>query len=133
MPLKDNSEQGKKALRAATIEWLFQACMMVQGQAVMLAPVGYTGMLRDSIDYRVSEGELTGYVGTNVQYAVFVEFGTGEFAENGRGRKGGWIYPSNGEFYFTYGQSPQPYLRPAFRQNRDSIQALANRIFGGMV
>lgn len=133
MPLKDNSEQGKKALRAATIEWLFQACMMVQGQAVMLAPVGYTGMLRDSIDYRVSEGELTGYVGTNVQYAVFVEFGTGEFAENGRGRIGGWIYPSNGEFYFTYGQPPQPYLRPAFRQNRDSIQALANRIFGGMV
>lgn len=134
MAFKDNRKQGKEALQNATIQWLFQACLLVQGQAVMLAPVGYTGNLRDSIDYKVDENELKGYVGTNTEYAVYLEFGTGEFAENGMGRKGGWVYRTpDGKFYFTYGQPPQPYLRPAFRKNKSRIEALAKTILGGMI
>jgi hypothetical protein len=72
-------------------------------------------------------------VGTNVEYAVYVEFGTGEFAENGNGRKGGWMYKDpSGEWFFTWGQEPKPYLRPAFRKNRSAIEALAKEIFGGI-
>lgn len=134
MKFKDNRQQGKDALRKATVQWLLQAAMMVQSQAVLLAPVGDTGNLRDSVDYHIDESELKGYVGTNVEYAVFVEFGTGEFAENGMGRKGGWAYKSfDGKWYFTYGQAPQPYLRPAFRKNKRAIEALAKQILGGMI
>lgn len=132
MVFKDNSSQAKEAISQATIRWLLSACILVQGQAVLLAAV-QTARLKGSIDYLVDENELVGYVGTNVEYAVYVEFGTGEFAENGRGRKGGWVYQDPlGEWFFTYGQVPQPYLRPAFRRNRTQIEALAKQIFGGI-
>ena len=133
MKFIDHSDEAKEALERATIEWLLQACMMVEGQAVALAPV-QTARLRNSIDYVVDEAELIGYVGTNVEYAVYVEFGTGEFAENGMGRKGGWVYQDeSGEWFFTWGQEPQPYLRPAFRQHKNDIEALAKQIFGEMI
>lgn len=130
MVFRDHSQGAKDAIQQATIRWLFEACILVQGQAILLAPT-QTARLKGSIDYQVDEGELVGYVGTNVEYAIYVEFGTGEFAENGRGRKGGWVYQDpSGEWFFTWGQEPQPYLRPAFRQTRKEIESLAKAIFG---
>lgn len=132
MKFLDHSDEAKEVLKQATIQWLFQACMLVEGQAVALAAV-HTARLRNSIDYFVDEAELIGYVGTNVEYAIYVEMGTGEFAENGMGRKGGWVYQDpSGEWFFTWGQEPQPYLRPAFRKNKSQIEALAKEIFGGI-
>ncbi|MGT2811855.1 HK97-gp10 family putative phage morphogenesis protein [Streptococcus minor] len=125
MKFVDNSEAVKKALELKAIKGLIQAAMMVEGQAVLLAPVGETGGLRDSIGYKVNESELVAYVGTNCEYAIYVEFGTGEFAENGNGRRGGWVYrDATGEVHFTYGMPPQPYLRNAFRQNQKAIRAI---------
>ena len=126
MKFEDNSQEAKDAIKEASIKFLFEACLLVQGRAALLAPVGYTGNLRDSIDYVVDEDELVGYIGTNSDYGVYVEFGTGEFAENGQGRKGGWVYknPVDNEFYFTWGQDPQPYLRPAFRESKAQIESL---------
>lgn len=132
MKFLDHSDEAKEVLKEATIQWLFQACILVEGQAVALAAV-HTARLRNSIDYVVDEAELIGYVGTNVEYAIYVEMGTGEFAENGMGRKGGWVYQDpSGEWFFTWGQEPQPYLRPAFRKNKSEIEALAKEIFGGI-
>lgn len=132
MKFLDHTDEAKEVLKEATIQWLFQACMLVEGQAVALAAV-HTARLRNSIDYVVDEAELTAYVGTNVEYAIYVEMGTGEFAENGMGRKGGWVYQDpSGEWFFTWGQEPQPYLRPAFRKNKSEIEALAKEIFGGI-
>ena len=122
MTFVDNSEAVKRELERAAIRGLIKASMLVEGQAVLLAPVDKGG-LRDSIGYKVDESELVAYVGTNCEYAIYVEFGTGEFAENGNGRKGGWVYKTpNGEVHFTYGMPPQPYLRPAFRQNQKAIR-----------
>lgn len=129
----DNSQAGKDAIKAATVEWLIQACMLVEGFAVSMVPVN-TGNLKQSIGYQVDEQTLTGYVGANAQYAVYVEFGTGEFAENGQGRKGGWFYKDwGGEWMFTWGMDPQPFLRPAFRQSKAQVQALAKEVFGRMI
>ena len=130
MVFKDNSMEGKERLKKAAAKWLLQACILVEGQAVLLAPVA-TSRLKQSIDYIVDDDELVGYVGTNVDYAIYVEFGTWEFAENGNGRKGGWMYKDpSGEWFFTWGIEPQPYLRPAFRQTKGQIEALAKSIFG---
>lgn len=133
MTFKDNSKAGKAALKNATVEWLMQACMLVEGFAVNLVPVS-TSKLKQSISYQVDQAELVGYVGANTEYAVYVEFGTGEFAENGMGRKGGWVYKDpKGEWHFTYGMAPQPFLRPAFRQSKAQVQALAKEVFGRMI
>lgn len=122
MKFVDNSEAVKRELERAAIRGLIKASLLVEGQAVLLAPVDKGG-LRDSIGYKVDESELVAYIGTNCEYAIYVEFGTGEFAENGNGRKGGWVYKTpNGEVHFTYGMPPQPYLRPAFRQNQKAIR-----------
>ena len=122
MTFVDNSEAVKRELERAAIRGLIKASMLVEGQAVLLAPVDKGG-LRDSIGYKVDESELVAYIGTNCEYAIYVEFGTGEFAENGNGRKGGWVYKTpDGEVHFTYGMPPQPYLRPAFRKNQKAIR-----------
>ena len=122
MKFVDNSEAAKRELERAAIRGLIKASMLVEGQAVLLAPVDKGG-LRDSIGYKVDESELVAYIGTNCEYAIYVEFGTGEFAENGNGRKGGWVYKTpDGEVHFTYGMPPQPYLRPAFRKNQKAIR-----------
>ena len=122
MKFVDNSEAAKRELERAAIRGLIKASMLVEGQAVLLAPVDKGG-LRDSIGYKVDESELVAYIGTNCEYAIYVEFGSGEFAENGNGRKGGWVYKTpDGEVHFTYGMPPQPYLRPAFRKNQKAIR-----------
>ena len=75
MKFIDHSDEAKETLKDATIQWLFQACVLVEGQAVALATV-QTARLRNSIDHHVDEAELTGYVGTNVEYADYVNSGT---------------------------------------------------------
>lgn len=42
----------------------------------------------------------------------FNEHGTGIYADNGNGRKDGWVYPlGNGEFRFTRGLPPKYFVR----------------------
>lgn len=51
-----------------------------------------SGNLHNSITHRVVATEKAVYVGTNIEYAVYHELGSGTFAEGGRGRKGWWVY-----------------------------------------
>ena len=45
-------------------------------------------------------------------YSLYNEFGTGIYADNGNGRKDGWVYPlGNGEFRFTMGLPPKYFVR----------------------
>lgn len=127
---KDNSKAVKSAMQKRQIKWLKMASLILEADAVLMCAVD-TGRLRDSIDHKVDVGEMTAYVGTPAEYAVYIEFGTGRFAENGKGRKGGWVYKApNGEFIFTEGQAPQPFLRPAFKKNRQSIKNLLKKLMG---
>lgn len=86
-----------------------------------------TGTLKRSI-----RSELVGKnsieVGTNLEYAVYVEHGTGLYAFDGQGRASTpehpipWTYRgSDGRFYTTYGQRPKPFLIPAFNSNKKNI------------
>ena len=49
-----------------------------------------SGALQNSIDHRVVKGEKAVYVGTNLDYAVYNEMGTGKYATGGGGRQGWW-------------------------------------------
>jgi HK97 gp10 family phage protein len=62
--------------------------------------------------------------GTNKTYAVWVEYGTGIYAENGNGRWVGWAYKDeNGNWIHTRGNHPQPHVRPALDEFREKIPA----------
>ncbi|WP_221364530.1 HK97-gp10 family putative phage morphogenesis protein [Clostridium perfringens] len=124
---KDNSQACKNAIKMAEIKWLKAAALVIQSQAKTLAPVD-TSNLKTSINHKVQVSSLEAYVGTNCDYAIYVEFGTGEFAENGNGRKGGWVYTDpSGKTHFTMGMKPKPYLRPAFRKVKPEIKQLLNK------
>lgn len=96
------------------------ACALVERSAKMKAPKD-TGALRRSITSKVDG--LTGIVFTPLEYAPYIEYGTGLFAENGNGRKDvPWHYQDDkGEWHSTNGQKPQPFMRPALNENRTEI------------
>jgi HK97 gp10 family phage protein len=103
-----------------------RACALVERAAKTAPkPRKRTGALRNSIQSRVEKDgqEIKGIVFTNLEYAPYVEFGTGLFAEAGNGRKTPWTYEdeATGERIFTRGQRPQPFLRPALYNNKEKI------------
>lgn len=90
-----------------------KACALVEAAAKKKAPKGDTGDLRRSIKSKVVNkvGSLEGIVYSELYYAPYVEYGTGQQAE--RQGRADWV-----------GMPPQPYLRPALYENQDNITRL---------
>lgn len=130
----DNTGQALDAIEQATLRAMKSAVLTVEGQAKLLTPVD-TGALRDSMTHEVERnaGEITGKVGSSLDYAIYHEFGTGEFAENGNGRKGGWGYEDgNGDTQFTMGTKPKKMLRTAIRKTKPRVKQLFEAELGGV-
>lgn len=103
-----------------------KACALVEGEARKKAQAKKdTGELSRSIESRVEANgkDIVGIVSTPLEYAPYVEFGTGLFAEEGNGRQDvPWHYQDDkGEWHTTSGQKPRPFLRPALHENRENI------------
>lgn len=102
------------------------ACATVERSAKQNAPKG-SGELRRSITSKVEhEGDdVTGVVFTPLEYAPYVEYGTGLFAENGGRTDVPWSYKDDeGEWHTTSGMHPHPYMRPALNENREQIKRI---------
>ena len=128
----DNSKKVKGQMDDAMFRALESAALIVEASAKALAPVGDSGELRDKIDHNVTDGTNgpQAKIGSPLDYAIYVEYGTGERSENGAGRKGGWSYQTpDGEWHHTNGMSPQPFLRPAFKRNKDKIREIVGKEF----
>jgi HK97 gp10 family phage protein len=103
-----------------------KACAIVERSAKQKAPKG-TGELRRSITSKVipSSDGAVGVVFTPLEYAPYIEFGTGLFAENGGRKDVPWNYKDDkGEWHSTSGMKPQPYMRPALNENREQIKRI---------
>lgn len=101
---------------------LGRACALVERAAKEKAPKG-NGELRRSITSKVDGTE--GIVFTPLEYAPYVEYGTGLFAEEGGRQNVPWCYQDDeGEWHTTSGMKPQPYMRPALDENRETILRL---------
>ena len=103
-----------------------KACALVERTAKQKAPKD-TGALRRSITSEVErEGnEMVGTVFTPLEFAPYVEFGTGLFAESGGRSDVPWCYQDDkGEWHSTSGQKPQPFMRPALNENREQIKRI---------
>lgn len=110
-----DSMMDDKAIDAA----IGKACALVERSAKEKAPKD-TGALRRSITSRVDSKE--GVVFTPLEYAPYVEYGTGLFAESGGRSDVPWSYQDDkGEWHSTSGQKPQPFMRPALDENRQQI------------
>ena len=99
-------------------------CELVKNSAIDKAPKD-TGHLRQSIKNRVEVigNEVSGIVFTPLEYAPYIEYGTGLYAENGNGRQTPWVYRDDkGDYHYTHGQHPQPFMRPALKENEQNIK-----------
>ena len=81
-----------------------------------------TGKTKNSFRHVVDEGKHEATVGSADENAIWEEFGTGEYAINGNGRKGGWSYQdAKGDWHFTTGKTPSRALWKAFNSLKSKI------------
>ena len=80
----------------AVMRGLQKGCLRVETTAKELCTVD-TGYLRGSIRHDLHAGSLSGTIGTNVEYAPYIEFGSS-------------------------GKSPQAFLYPALAENLDNVK-----------
>ena len=63
------------------------------------------------------------FIGTNVEYAPYVEFGTGIYADGGR--KTPWVFKdSKGEWHKTSGMQPSHFLKKAIEENKSTYNQI---------
>lgn len=121
----DNSKEVLAAMHEAAAMALEKCGLVAEGYAKKLCPVD-TGNLRNSITHTVDEQEPAAIIGTNNEYAAYVELGTGKYAEGGRPTP--WVYQdAKGNWHMTHGQRAQPFLKPAVAdhaaQYRDILES----------
>jgi len=130
---KNYSPQVKAQLLKNIVDALNAVGLFVAGEASRNAPVDL-GALRNSYSHDIDAKDARVRIGSKEKYAIYVEKGTGIYAEDGNGRKTPWIYiDRNGVGHRTSGQRPQPHLTPAGEDNIDTIiRIIANNLKKGL-
>lgn len=134
---QDNTQEVLDALDDATTRILTMIGIKAEKYAKARCPVGTVestgkkgyrgGTLRNSITFEVDGDTLT--VGSNVEYAPYVELGTGPYFETppeweqfgskrGSGDGKGYVHP-------------RPYLRPAIEEHVDEYKEIVRREIRG--
>lgn len=84
-----------------------------------------TGALRNSITSRTSVAEKAVYVGTNNEYAVYHEMGTGIYTDGGGGRQTPWVYfDAKGKAHRTRGIKPIHFLKNAAQDHSEEYRRI---------
>lgn len=98
-----------------------------EGFAADLAPVD-SGRLRSSITHKVDDNSVT--VGSPLEYAACVEFGTGIYVNGGRNTP--WVYRDDkGNWHYTHGQRARSFLKKALQENTKTYLAVIKDELGG--
>lgn len=144
----DNSVQVINAINDACLNWLEEAAGELESQVKRNTKVGKVagGKTKGQWKHKVDKNKLEAVVGNPNETAIWLEFGTGEYALKGNGRKGGWHiligngkgqisqevvdayhfpvkYGKNGKrFAYTTGMKPQRPLYTAFTDSKTKIK-----------
>ena len=130
--------------------WLEEAAGEIESQAKRNTPVGKVdgGGTKRDWDHKVDDDAHKAVIGNPQETAIWLEFGTGDYALEGKGRKGGWwikvgngtneISPSDAAAYgwkkvrkdkdgnltyvFTTGMKPKRILHNAVESSKSKIQ-----------
>ena len=143
--LEDYTVEVINALDSAIEQYLLEASSEIGSQAARNTRVS-TGKLKGSWTSAVDAEAATATVGSPEENAIWEEFGTGEYAAEGNGRKGGWyihesmldekakskmkkVIGKNGEvFYFTKGKHPTHALQKAFDSKKEVLKKHAGEV-----
>ncbi len=131
--LKDYTDKILSSFERKTNVFLLEVKDSIASQASLNSPVDTGGLSRSFLtDSFVDKKEKIAYIGSSLKYSIYQELGTGEYALEGNGRKGGWTYKSNkdGKFYHTRGIKPQRILYQALLTKKPLITSQAKKILG---
>ena len=153
----DNSVQVKAELDRALVAFLREASAEVKTQAERFTPVD-SSQLKKHWDTVVDTKQKQAIIGNTLEYAIYQEFGTGEYALEGKGRKGYWVFVKDNdtgnmsrsaksytlaeakrimaylrskglEAYYTNGVKPKRMLYKSFTMWKPKIVTRARQIF----
>lgn len=150
LEFEDYRVQCKAALDDAIIAFLHEAGGEIQARTIRNSRTD-SGQTKGSYEYKVNESAGECQVGSNLENAIWEEFGTGEYALKGDGRKGAWYVPAdnytgnkkptyNGKVVIVYGKNGQKFYKTnGKRPNRPlnnaftSLKAKLIRRFGQLL
>ncbi len=106
---------------AAALEAVGQAAETFVAAKAPTNKKTHGSQLKQSITHTVIGNTV--YIGTNESYAVYVEFGTGKYAEDGKGRPTPWVYQDDrGDWHRTSGSRAQPFMRPGINDHIEDFK-----------
>ena len=127
---EDYSGDVVRALESAIQAFLEEAGGEVEAQVKRNTRVD-TGQTKGAWTHKVDAGAQTVTIGNPLENAIWEEFGTGEYALHGDGRKGGWRYQdAKGNWHFTKGKTPTRALQKAVDSKKKAIISQAQKQFG---
>lgn len=157
---QDFRVQVEEALDDAVIAYLYEAAGEVEAQTKRNSRQGkkYKGRDAQSLwEYDVDEDDKVARVGSQHEAAYWEEFGTGEYALHGDGRRGWWVYVEGSDTpranqktytkeeaigiaasmraegldaHATNGIEPNEPLFRAFNSSRSALIRRAEQVFG---
>ena len=157
---KDFTIKVQDILEEKAIQWLEEASAEVESAAKRNSDFAPRS-LKGEWQHKVDESKKEAVVGHPKELAIWMEMGTGEYALEGKGRKGYWVYVkgNNGvraknpgqvltleeakqqmaylrakglDAYITKGQRPKRMLFNAFNKNKAKLIRRAEQIFKEM-
>lgn len=112
--IKVRSKEVLSNLDSAKRKALEMCGLLAEGYAKLECPVD-TGRLRNSITHTSNFGRMM--VGTNVEYAPYIEMGTGKHYKGGRRTK--WRYQrEDGTWVTTEGNEKHEYIKPSIANHK---------------
>ena len=100
---EDYSVEVKTKLRESAIAFLYEVAGEITSRTIRNSDMHRkTGQTSGSYQYVVDEGNLSAHIGSDLENAIWEEFGTGKHAidkngnPSGKGRKGYWVYVDDG-------------------------------------
>lgn len=142
--LKNYLPDISKQVEKTAMQWLEETSGELEAQTKRNSRNDY-GQTKNSWTHKVDKGKGEAVVGSPLENAIWEEYGTGEFAAEGNGRKTPWyvpvesvtgtkkpsfngkvivVYGKNGQaFYKTNGKAPQKMLHKAW----DSVMPKAKK------
>lgn len=134
--LKDfraDTEKAKRELLERLLRGTALAAAHVESVAKQNCPKRNGSLMQSIRSEAVLDGETAeGAVGTNMEYAVYVHEGTGQYSRSGMGRAGKWSYQdSAGQWHTTSGSQPQPFLENAYLSEQEQVKEIIQSALGG--
>ena len=128
----DNTIEVIGAIKDAALVFLEEAAGELESQAMRNTRVD-TGQTKGAWSHKIEESALQAIVGNPLENAIWEEFGTGEYAVNGNGRKTPWRYQDvRGNWHTTKGKRPSRAFEKAKAEAEPKILQAAKETFGSL-